>query len=527
MAIEYTRYTQTGGKSKHSLRMGGDYNNPESPSYTNPEYREVLPMLDVSNDIFQGATAWVLNGEIKDGNKAARYLPRETKERPPAYTARLLRSLFVNFYKPTIKGFSGLLSDFSLNDGVLPSIAEFQDNINLQGDSLAAFLCACDELVLRDGFCGILVDFPRMPTDEDGKPIIRSLAQEREFALRPYLVSIERKDILNWRTTFENGALRLEQITIKRCELVPEGRFGSKHQTTYHCWYPGGYEIWQEPDDGEGEPFLVDEVEISLQTIPIVLYSVVGIDPFCTRPPLYDLALENISHYQLYSDYREVLHKCNLPVPVRKGFIGSGSMDVGTLPPIVIGPNTAIDIPKDGDFFFAEPTGSAISATRQAIIDLEAAMLREAVSFFGTDDTEKTAREVELRSSQTRATLGLMAQMKESAIEQVFSYWAQWLNQGTEGGTIEVNKSLLQSPLTPQAIQVFSGLVSLGQIDLRTFIEILKTGKAIPKQIDVQDIVSRLGMAARTVQELRQSNEVLNGDNEAEAETVQAQNQAA
>lgn len=512
--VTYTRTDANGGQSKQTL-ASQDYGSPDLPSYQHPDYRHIAPQLELSNDVYRGLSAWVVAGKVISAEKAVRYLPREEKERPKAYGNRLQRSLFTNFYRPAIRGFAGLLSDFTVAESTIASIKENVKDVNLQGDNLHTFLCLADELVLRDGFCGVLVDFPAQPTDEDGEPLIRDREMEERFNLRPYTSLMERKDILNWRTRYINGRLSLEQCTIRRTVQEPVGLFGVEEQVQYQVWFPGGYELWVEQEE-DGKTAIVKSgmVEISLPVIPIVLYSYVDSDPFCTTPPLYDLALMNISHYQLYSDYREVMHKCNLPVPVRKGLIQAGMNDYSSLPPIVIGANSGIDVTSEGDFYFAEPTGNAIGTTRQAIADLEAGMLREALNFFGADDSaQKTVKEVELRSAQTRASLLLMAQAKESAVEEIFSLWSLWMNKGANGGGIEINKSLLSSPLTPQAIQVFSSLVTLGQLDLETFIQILRDGKAIPKEVQIPDLMQRVGANVRPVAALNQSSEVLNNAN--------------
>lgn len=517
---QYTRISATG--EVRSLSSADPATNPDLPSYQNPEYRSIAPRLRVSRDIFQGITAWVIDGKVVDSNRASRYLPKEEAERPKPYLNRLLRSLLVNFYRPAIRGFAGLLSDFELSDRVPQSLRENEQNINLQGDSLTSLLAQADELVLRDGFCGVLVDFPQRPVDDEGRSLITDADAERRFNLRPYLILVERSDILNWRVrTARSGKREAEQVTIRRTETRPVGLYGSEEITTYQVWESSGYETFEILVDDSGidsTPIVrsLGFVEVSLSQIPIVFYSTTSLDPFLSTPPLYDLALINICHYQLLSDYFEVMYKCNRPVPVRTGLIQHGSYDLNDLPPLIIGPNSVVDVPEGGMFGFAEPTGAAIAATRQALHDLEMAMLREALNFFGDGDTTKTAREVDLRSSQTRATISLLAEQKESAVEQIFSLWSQWMNQGADGGTIEVNKSLLRSPLDSQVMQVLSSLVTVGQLDIETFAQILQEGKVLPKSVSAADVINRISGRASTIpptpQQLVTANQPLNGE---------------
>jgi hypothetical protein len=521
--MDITYRSVDGSLSQYSL---DESNTPDQPSYECEEYRAILPYLQLSADIFSGQKAWMgADGTKIRSDRATLYLPKAVKERNE-YFFRLRMSRFVNFYRPAIRGFSGLLNEFSFVDAS-PSFLEFVNNVDLRGNSFAAFMALADQLVLRDGFCGILVNFPKQPTDDNGTPVIQTAEQEQMYRMRPFLKLIPRAAIPNWDHSYtDDGKFDLDYVTIARSSVVADGRFGKTRIPEYEVWEPGGVQVYQEHRDRQGHKSLelVSEVPVSLNRIPLVLYASVGssidflegadLDPsdvFSSYPPLYDLALLNIDHYQERSDYRTVRYKCNMPVPVRTGLLGQFYPDPTQLPPMILGPNTALDLPIGGDFKFAEPSGVAIEATRQAILDIEAAILRESLDFFGGNTTQQTATEAMLRSSQTRASLPLLAEAKESATQQILELWAEWM-QEDQGGTISVDRSLLAIPLSPQAMQVFSSMVSLGQLDTGTFLRILQEGKAIPKDIELDSISGQVGnVAGRPLAGIERSQEPLNG----------------
>lgn len=455
-------------------------NDADTPAYLSIAYQKAFPHVELCCDAYEGSSAWVIEEQVTDSNKAARYLPKESQEQSEQYTNRILRSLFANSFKAAVRGFAGLLSDFEVSDDA--AIAEWLDDVDLQGSSLKAFLCDADEMVLRDGMCGILVDYPESPEIENAE-------QEQALGLRPYLVLIERKDILNWR---HSAAGMLEQVTVRRMETRPEGLFGEKEVTTYHVWMPGIKQVWEEVEnDGDVSVVLINEMPITpLTVVPLVPYSVTALTPFASMPPLLDLAKMNFHHYRLYSDYMEVMHKCNLPVPVRKGYMPAGTVDGAALPPVVIGPNTAIDVPADGDFNFAEPSGAAIGATRQALIDLEERMMQESLNFLGNTGMA-TATEVQLRSSQSRASLSLLAEQKESAVQKIFAIWAEWIGV-EEPGSIQVSRSLMQEKLEAAMVNILSQMQSLGQLPLQDLLDILQKGQVIPRTIDIEEIAQRV-----------------------------------
>lgn len=418
---------------------------------------------------------------LKDRERA--YLPQETKEPSKAWSDRIKRSNFDNRYEPAIKDYAGLLSVFSLSDDVAESIKGNQDNIDQWGNDLWTFFHEVDQMALRDGWCGILVEFP--PQDL----AINSQADLLQSYRRPYLVPIDRRNILNWRT----NNLKLTQVTIREIRLEPDGDFGEKEQVYYRVLKPGEYAVYQivEGKGSESQLLLVESGTTSLTEIPLVYYSVTESGLFAAKAPFLNLAKLNIEHFQKRSQLNEVLRKCNLPVPVRKGLIRTVD-DLKKVPPLVIGPNSVLDIPTDGDFYFAEPSGVAIAASQTDLERLEAAMDRVTLDFLTSGEHQKTATEVILNSTKTSANLKGVARRKESALQQIFAFWVAYTGE-EEGGNIAMDDDLLSMPLTPEQVDKLDNLASQGRISDRTLLMLLQRGKVLPRDFDVDAEVALQG----------------------------------
>ena len=463
---------------------------PNLPNYQHPNYNEFSPYLEFSQAAYEGLSAWILNGKVTDDRLAQKMLPPEEKEPKERYRMRLIRSRWQDFYKRTIEGFSGILSQFTVNPETLNwlSVEEREkqlNNVDLQGSSLQSFLIQADREAMLKGFCAILVEFPRRPTD-----IIDNAAIEQEIGLRPYLSLIKREDIINWFVDYDiSGALVLKKLIIRRNLARPKGNYGIEFYTQYWELMPGNYLVWEV----EGEKsILVEEIPISLPYIPIVFYPTNQINPFDLKPPLYDLALDNLAHYQIYSDYREMLHFLSLPVFVRKGYAtNEGRKDV--IPPLILSPAFVADVPLEGDIKIIETSGEGISLNREALADLETGILRRSLEFFSGITSNMTATEANFRSTQTKANLQLLSSQKQSSVQEIFDLWASWLNIEQQGQGIIIDKSIFKPPLTPQAIQAFSQLVIQGQLDFETFLEILKQGQGLPEGIEINEILERTG----------------------------------
>lgn len=453
-------------------------NNPDLPSFLHQNLVNYAEELDLVFDVWN---------DLKD--RVSFYIKQEYKEPTTAYRDRLSRSRFDNRFEPAIRGHAGLLSSFTLNDDVAASIVENTNNIDNQGNSLHTFFNEADQMVLRDGWCGIYVDFPKFDAQ------IQSQEDFLRSDRRPYLVAIDCRNILNWRTSDINGEQFLEEVVIRETRLEPHGRFGQKEAIYYRVLTPGAYEVFQIVSNQNGNWQLIkkEEGETSLSRIPLVYYSVSQSELFAAKPPLLNLARLNIEHFQKRSQLNEVLRKCNLPVPVRKGLIKNAT-DLKSAPPVVIGPNSAIDIPVDGDFYFAEPSGAAIEWTKKDIADLEVAMDRLSLAFLTGGESNKTATEVLLNTAQTSASLKGMQIRKASAIEQIFSYWAGYTGE-ENGGTVVIDASILQLPLSPEQTNRLESLAQTGFISQETLLSELKIGKVLSANFDIQkEILATQGL---------------------------------
>jgi MFS superfamily sulfate permease-like transporter len=92
-----------------------------------------------------------------------------------------------------------------------------------------------------------------------------------------------------------------------------------------------------------------------------------------------------------------------LPVPVRRGAL---LMDGQTPPPLVIGPNSVVDVPVDGDFRFAEPTGSSLQQQQEHLRLIEELINNETLAFMSGQEAV-TATQARLQAGQVRTLLSV------------------------------------------------------------------------------------------------------------------------
>jgi hypothetical protein len=468
---------------------------PNLPSYTHPLYRQLRPYWDFCQDMYQGRSKWLsLNplgiNYIADPIRAKLYLPNTRDEDGEDYIDRLKRSYFERKYGTAIEAFAGLLSNFTLAGDLPPGLPEYIDNVDRQGNDLKTFLLNADINALIDGYCFIYTDFPKQPIDELGNPIITNAAIERDYKLRPYFICIPAKNVINWSLSPDKS--QLLRVTISETQWEPDGIYGVKKCEYHRVIYPGRYELYEKSDT---TLILIEAGTTTLDFIPLVFYacSITQGKFQGTMPPLLDLAELNLKHYQKQSEKDELMHKCNIPLlQVKEMIVQNPGMPAARQPKpdkIQVGANTCL---WNVDASYIEPSGSALGLTIEDIKNLETTMATRTLEFLTTSNrTQKTATEVIHSAAPLSANLATMIHAKESNVQQMFKHWQTYtpkLKQVTRTRpSISIDEGIIQSAINPTQVSVLLAMRTSTppQITSTTFLRLLKDGKLLPPDLDI------------------------------------------
>lgn len=448
-------------------------------SYHRPELLALLPGLELALD------CWNLLDTNGRGSEKAKYLHKEVGEPKTAYAERLHRSTYTPIFRDSIRAYAGLLSRFQVVAGP-PSMAAAEQNIDMQGSSIHSFWNSCDELAIRDGGVFIMTDMP--PSDGETNYI-----DEMRNGRTPYLIQIERRDVINWSVEYIKGREYIRHVTVRQMRSrSAEKGYGSIIEPVYLVMKPGSVEtIRLEKRDNRWINVSEGVIETSLPIVPIRWYGA-STPRFAQGDlPMNGLAELSIQHYQMRSDLQELLHKCAMPVPVRKGApIGAN----GRTAPLVIGPNTAVDLGDNGDFQFAEPTGRSLERHQAEITHVEALMDRSGLNFlYGANI--KTATEASLRASQIASQVSSLIRNKASSFNGVMRLWAAYageLQTLTPESGIAINDSLINRPIDPSGIAQMVNLYNAGILSRRTVIEELMRGGVLDPDLKVDMELKRI-----------------------------------
>ena len=456
-------------------------NDPALVSYHRPELVRLLPQLKQAYD------CWTLLNADGLGEAKKDYLQREPAEPNDAYLARLGRSTYTPIYRDSIRSYAGLLSRFNLIDPP-SSLEQNKDDVDLQGSSVQSFMTMVDECALRDGGTFVMVD---MMPDSGNNNFFDQMKDGRH----PYFVHIKRADVINWQVSYNRGVETVSQVTVRQLRSKPSEGFGSEVEPIYYVLTPGKVEVYRlvKSDASRWSNQKIDEMQTSLPVVPIVWYGATTTRFAQGDLPMDGLADLSIQHFQMRSDLSELLHKCAMPVPVRKGApIGAD----GKPAPLVLGPNTAVDLGSEGgaDFSFAEPSGKSLERHQKEIEHVEELMDRSSLNFlYGAN--VKTATEASLRASQVSASVSALVRNKTSMFGRLMRLWAWYAGeqaQITDESGLAINDALINKPLGASEIAQLVNLYNNDLLSKQTVLDELQRGGVLDPDLVVEDEMHRI-----------------------------------
>jgi hypothetical protein len=428
------------------------------------------------------ADCWALLAAPDGSSRKEQYLPKGEREPETAYRKRLDAARPSGFFRDALRTYAGMLSRGSWLS--LPaSLTSVLTDVDDRGTDLGVFLAAADLLVLRDGAALVLVLPPEHSWPSEG---------DRQDALRrgdrlslPRLQLVPRANCLNWELpvsygppgriiwreplnrpisieapgsdgSMTQGAVA-EQIQAllgdadapdrwhyRSLQLLTAGEVITGLQLAHHpvCADPQASSGWR-CDEPVATTF------DGINRLPACWYTSDGSAFGEGDLPHLGLAHQYLNHFRCKSEYEELLSRTALPVGVRKGMVDAmGNSQAG---PVVLGPNTCMDLPSDASFEFVEIRARSLAEHRAWLQILDDTMRRDALIPSQNRGAARTEMEISLTASQSYALLQAMAIQKASLFSTLLQHWCALTGeQLTAGAGLQVTVSPLTPPIQPQ-----------------------------------------------------------------------------
>jgi len=370
----------------------------------------------------------VTGGTEKMREAGETFLPKHPKESQSNYSRRKNASFFVNFYYRTIQQAAGKIfsKDVVVNDAP-EMIQQFVDNVDRTGQDLTQFSRRLFEDGVNYGSSYLLVDFPKVDPEA-------TLAELRQQNARPYFVQIPTTDVLDIKYEIINNTSVMTLFRYKQNYVESDNTnfsevIGTQVKVFRYIQEADivGFEVYREDPSNKNNWYIYDAGTISTSKIPVC--------PFVTKqytvgigiPPLYDLSMINIQHWQSSSDQRNILTIARVPMLFTKMLASYDQ--AGTRKEIEISPNTVIDSDNaEADARWIEHDGKAIEAGRNDLKDLEQYMSVLGLELYVERSGNITATEKAINSAETNSILHSYAVTFRDVLEQAFTLVCEYLD---------------------------------------------------------------------------------------------------
>jgi hypothetical protein len=431
----------------------------------------VAPVRKQSPAVEAMAANWSMLDDLMEGTTAMRkrgqvHLPKWPGESDGMYRTRLGTAVLLPAYSRTVEVLTGkpLAKAITLKD-VPAGVDALLQNIDSEGRSLHAFAVDLMMDCLGRGISGVLVDHP----STEG---VRNRAQEKATGARPYFVRYPPGTVLGWKTKRTKAGKELVQLRLLENETVDDGIFGEKIVEQVRVLTPGAWSIWRAKAERPEEWEEVEKGVTSLAVVPFVFFYGTREAYGVGKPPMLDLAWQNIEHWQSSSDQQTILHVARVPILFAKGFDAKAKLSIGAA--------TAVKSENEkAELKYVEHTGAAIAAGRQSILDLEDRMRQTGAQMLVRRSGKVTATQFTGEESVDKSVLERITEMFDTSLEQCLRLMALYLGEKFDG-----------------AVELFKdfGSVDLGEASAEFLLDMNKAGKlsdeTLFKEVQRRDLIS-------------------------------------
>lgn len=433
----------------------------------------------------------VYAGTLRIREKGSKYLPQMEREERKDYEKRLAVSRLYNAYRRSVGGLVGMVfsKDPQLADNLPDALKEHAENIDMAGRHLSVFARDHFTDAMIDGHSTIFVD---MPSVEPGT--VQTLADERALAGRPYWIGIRKEQILRVRTLNVAGRVVLSRFAYTETVQEDDGEFGQVSVQRVRDYQLGVIEeqvrvvfrVWSKRKRQNGEEWVEetpDNPVMSIDRIPVATTYTHRTAYMESEPPLLDLAIENIGHYQTASDRQNVLRIGSVPVLALTGVQKDD---------VEIGPNSALLLPQGATAEFVEINGASLAESREELKEIERRMAVLGLSMLMSETRDaETATSKRIDKSESDSQLSSGARALQDTLENAIAIHALWLGielpgKSSEERWVTVNREFESLPMDAQTVTALSNLVAMNQLPLEEMWSMLQRGNLLPDGFDAE-----------------------------------------
>lgn len=457
------------------------------------EYINALPLWTTLRDIHAGTNAVKSKGEA--------YLRKLSAHSNDEYSAYLHRAPFYNGVRRTHEGLMGSLfrreAEHAIPEVISRLLGDKEATVTTCGRTLPELeKYAASELLLVGRF-GILVDLPAGASTNPA----------------PMLSLYQAEDIFSWRTRLFQGKKIVDRIILREAYETPtsysierskvirvlklDPDANSPSGLTYSqevFWYDEKNELLK------SEAVTPSVRGLTLGYIPFEFLNVDDLRPDVSTPPMLDLAMMNLEHYESSALLSHALFYAGMPTYYIAGDADDPLVPNGVDQSRRVGPSSIWHIGKDEKAGLIEFTGHGLTFLENAVQDKQSQMQALGGRLITSQrrTASLTAEAYGVMEMSDQNILMCVAQTLERAITRSLRHYAALAGitlavADLNRTFVEVNKEFDNGELSARELRAIQSLYERGLIPLDVLYYTLRQVGVIPMEYSLDEFKSLLG----------------------------------
>lgn len=434
-------------------------------TYVRDEVRELLDKWQLIRDCLAGSFAVKAKRDLYLAMPNASDTSTENKDR---FEMRLRRAVFYNVTARTHKGLVGQVFAKDPSTELPATLEPFINDVDGSGIALDQQSKRALGIVLAHGTAGLLVDYPTQEaTTPEEAPRVTTRADLLSGNVRPTLCLYEPWNITNWRTKVIGSKVVLSLVVLLESYLKEDDGFKPTFAEQYRVLRledeSNDYTValWRKNEDGWYEyskNVVRDASGAPMKEIPFVPIGSDSNELMTSLPPLLDMALLNIAHYNNSADNEDSIWMVGAPTFCFSGLTANWVKDVMN-GGVRIGSSSGVLLPVGGDGKILQANPNTLA--KEGMEHKEKQMKALGAKLVEDKSVQRTATEAGMDEASETSTLTSAAINVSTAYTTALRYAAAFLgeaNVSDEALAYELNTDLAITRLDPQAqAQIIAG----------------------------------------------------------------------
>lgn len=404
---------------------------------------ETLHPLIESVEDKQELVAALYAGTIEMRDAGTKYLPQEPGETSENYANRLARSVLFPAYKQAVKANTGKLytKEVTVSD-TNELMEQFLEQVDEDENDLTEFAKQTTENAIHNGCSYILIDYPVMNDNS-------TLEDEIQAGGRPYWVNIKQSQVIEASPVKRNGknvlgifrfkeqvAFRVDAFAVQFIDQIKQFQFDENNEVEYLVFRKDETDNWILFDRGQ----LIAANGVAFTEIPIVAVNVEPVGFYVGQPVFYDLGEENKQHWQMLSDYNNIVHATQVPMLVVTGKGSSHDEDGNPSGAVVISPNSTLEFSSpEAKVAWLEVNGKAAAVGEGALASSLKRMAVMSLQLLANTDAKATATASKIGAIDSLSILQSIGKVVEQALDKAIDFTYKYYGIEDQNTTVEIN----------------------------------------------------------------------------------------